>query len=238
MDLMMLLLLAHLLGDFVFQPTHWVQHKIQKLHASPYLYYHLCVHAALTSMALQFNPNMFLSFCIIIGSHGLIDWLKLKLNQKANDLLLFFGDQLAHLSIIMAVAHWESPFLPDFNASNLLTQHAPLLVTLVLLTYGSAIVIQKLMAAWAFADEQKNEALPGAGRYIGMMERLFVFGFMLLQQWQAVGWLITAKSILRYSDLSRAKDRKLTEYVLIGTLLSIGMAMLITLGFKAWSALR
>jgi len=42
--------------------------------------------------------------------------------------------------------------------------------------------------------------------------------------------LIAAKSIFRFSDLSRSKDRKLTEYVLIGTLLSYGLAIMIALG--------
>ncbi|MFN3528889.1 MAG: DUF3307 domain-containing protein [Bacteroidia bacterium] len=232
MDILMPLLLAHLLGDFVFQPTSWVQHKIENLHRSKYLYYHLGIHALLSLLAFQFQMRFLAALGIIIVSHGLIDWLKLKWHKKAPELLLFFGDQLAHISIIIAVAHWEAPKQIAFHPFELLTQYTPLLVALVLLTFGSSIVIQKLMAIWSFADEQKSDALPGAGRYIGMLERLFVFGFMLLQQWQAIGWLITAKSILRYSDLSRSKDRKLTEYVLIGTLLSIGLAMLITLSFQ------
>ncbi len=39
------------------------------------------------------------------------------------------------------------------------------------------------------------------------------------------GFLIAAKSIFRFGDLSKAKDRKLTEYILIGTLLSFGIAI-------------
>ena len=65
-----------------------------------------------------------------------------------------------------------------------------------------------------------------------MLERLLVFGFIVLQQWPAIGWLIAAKSILRFSDLSRAKDRKLTEYVLIGTLLSFSLAIFIGLLYR------
>lgn len=34
-----------------------------------------------------------------------------------------------------------------------------------------------------------------------------------------------AKSVFRFSDLKEAKDRKLTEYILTGTLLSFGIAM-------------
>lgn len=38
------------------------------------------------------------------------------------------------------------------------------------------------MAYWSFANEQKSDAFPGAGRYIGMLKRLFVFGLMLHKQ--------------------------------------------------------
>jgi hypothetical protein len=38
--------------------------------------------------------------------------------------------------------------------------------------------------------------------------------------------MIAAKSVFRFSDLAKARQRKLTEYVLIGTLLSFGFAIL------------
>lgn len=229
MDTLIHLLIAHLVGDFVLQPNHWVAHKAQHLHRSIYLYYHLAVHACCTAIALQFQTDQLIPLLLVVGSHGLIDWLKLRLNGHVHDLSLFLSDQLAHLLILVGVAHWISP-LVDLNSPPQLPENTMLmLLSFILLTFVSAVLIQKVMSLWLFADEQKNEALPGAGRYIGMLERLFVFGFVIMQQWQAVGWLIAAKSILRYSDLSRAKDRKLTEYVLLGTLMSIGAALLIAL---------
>lgn len=74
-------------------------------------------------------------------------------------------------------------------------------------------------------EDGKEESLPSAGSYIGILERLFVLIFVLANQWQAIGFLIAAKSILRFGDISKAKSRKLTEYVLVGTLLSIGIAL-------------
>ena len=62
--------------------------------------------------------------------------------------------------------------------------------------------------------------------YIGILERLFVFSFILTGHFEAIGFLLAAKSIFRFGDLKEAKDRKLTEYVLIGTLLSFGIALL------------
>ena len=54
----------------------------------------------------------------------------------------------------------------------------------------------------------------------------FVFYFVVSVNFEAIGFLLAAKSIFRFGDLKEAKDRKLTEYVLIGTLLSFGIALL------------
>jgi hypothetical protein len=60
-----------------------------------------------------------------------------------------------------------------------------------------------------------------------MLERLFVFTFVITGNWEAIGFLLAAKSVFRFGDLKESKDRKLTEYILIGTLLSFGIAILI-----------
>ena len=83
------------------------------------------------------------------------------------------------------------------------------------------------MRPWATSIPQDHApSLENAGRYIGMLERLFVFGFIAAGHWQGVGFLLAAKSIFRFGDLRQAGDRQLTEYVLIGTLLSFGAASL------------
>jgi hypothetical protein len=74
-----------------------------------------------------------------------------------------------------------------------------------------------------------NESLKDAGKYIGILERILVFVFVILDHWEAVGFLITAKSVFRFGDLKESKERKLTEYILIGTLISFGIAILIGL---------
>lgn len=85
------------------------------------------------------------------------------------------------------------------------------------------------MSTWDLAEDNADDSLKSAGKYIGVLERIFVFGFIILNQWSAIGVLIAAKSVFRFGDLSRAKDRKLTEYMLIGSLLSFGLAIVIGL---------
>ena len=76
---------------------------------------------------------------------------------------------------------------------------------------------------------KKDQSLQNAGNYIGILERIFVVTFILLNEFEAIGFLLAAKSIFRFGDLKKVKDRKLTEYVLIGTLLSFGIAILVGL---------
>ncbi len=79
-------------------------------------------------------------------------------------------------------------------------------------------------------DDEKS--LEHAGRYIGILERLFVFAFIVLNHWEAVGFLLAAKSVFRFGDLRDAHDIKLTEYILIGTLISFGIAILIAVSYQ------
>jgi len=50
---------------------------------------------------------------------------------------------------------------------------------------------------------------------------------VLINQPAGVGFLITAKSILRFGDVKESAQRKLTEYIIIGTFLSFGWGLLI-----------
>lgn len=64
-----------------------------------------------------------------------------------------------------------------------------------------------------------------AGALIGFMERLIIIIFLSLQQYAAIGLVLTAKSIVRYDRIS--KDQEFSEYYLIGTLYSFIAALLL-----------
>ncbi|MEM5566357.1 DUF3307 domain-containing protein [Psychroserpens sp. AS72] len=223
------LILAHLIGDFLFQPEKWVKHKNKHKHTSKYLYLHILVHVVALMVVLLFDTRYWLGFLIIIISHYLIDLLKLHLRTKKNNRWLFAVDQLAHLIVIALVVNIYEPYfskLLDYNFNKILL----LLACLIAVTTMASIVMKTIISKWKIEDkDDKEDSLEDAGAYIGMLERVFVFLFIILGFWEGVGFLLAAKSIFRFGDLSRAKDRKLTEYVLIGTLLSFGLAMVIGL---------
>lgn len=60
------------------------------------------------------------------------------------------------------------------------------------------------------------------GRVIGLLERIFVFLFVLLNQYTAIGFILAAKGVARFKDF---ESRTFAEYVLVGTLLSALLAM-------------
>jgi len=227
-------LIAHLLGDFVFQADLWIKDKQLKKAKSKFLYFHIAIHAGLVLLLLQFNVEFWLAFLIIPISHYLIDLIKIYLEKWINSRYLFAFDQLAHIAVILSLGWYYYPQIMtfDFQLSNAALL---LILSIILLTSGVAVFIKVIMSKWDLPEDSDNDSLSKAGKYIGILERLFVFSFVIMQEWQAIGFLIAAKSVFRFGDLSRAKDRKLTEYILIGTLLSFGFAILIGLIYKNFS---
>jgi len=225
------LILAHLIGDFFLQPTSWVKEKeIMKLR-SPKLYLHVLIHVALLFLILWDLSKW--PLILIIGiSHFIIDALKLTLQNKKTKRLLFFLDQLLHVLVIIAV-YWIFT-AKDVVLDTLINDNTLLLLTCILfLTIPVSIIMKTIFLKWNISKfTEGNESLKDAGKYIGILERILVFVFVILDHWEAVGFLITAKSVFRFGDLKESKERKLTEYILIGTLISFGIAILVGILFK------
>jgi hypothetical protein len=225
------LILAHLIGDFFLQPTSWVKEKEKRKLRSPKLYLHVLIHIALLFLIL-WDLSQWPIILIVGLSHFAIDALKLIIQNKKTKRLLFFLDQLMHLLVITAV-YWifiaKDVFINDIFTDNTLI----LLTAIIFLTLPVSIVMKSIFLKWNISKlTEGNESLKDAGKYIGILERILVFVFVILDHWEAVGFLITAKSVFRFGDLKESKERKLTEYILIGTLISFGIAILIGILFK------
>ncbi|WP_435414854.1 DUF3307 domain-containing protein [Polaribacter aestuariivivens] len=228
MVLFLKLLLAHILGDFVFQSEKWVKDKEEKKIKSVKLYFHIAIHAVLLLIILQFNLEKYwLGFIVILISHYIIDVTKLSFQTKKNKRIWFFVDQFLHVIVLIFGASLYSNFSFNFDAfftSKILL----LLIAIFLITNVSSVIIKVFITQWNPESKKENDdSLAKAGRYIGILERLFVFVFIITNHWEAIGFLLAAKSVFRFGDLTSSKDRKLTEYILIGTLLSFGLAIII-----------
>ncbi|PST83318.1 DUF3307 domain-containing protein [Pedobacter yulinensis] len=221
------LLLAHLLGDFVLQPNAWVADKERLKLASGKLYLHVALHIILAFVFLA-NSEAWTAALLIGIFHFVIDAAKLKFQKDNTKRTWFFIDQLLHLFTI-AVVSWlysgQPAFWPGFIAE---TKLWGIICAALFLTMPAATIIRVVIARWIpetpLSASADRKSLQDAGRFIGILERLLIYIFVLTGHFEAVGFLLAAKSIFRFGDLKEAQDIKLTEYVLIGTLLSFGIA--------------
>lgn len=218
------LLLAHLLGDFLLQPAKWVVHKEANKIASKYLYFHILIHFGLTMLFL-WDMELWWWAVVIALSHFVIDLSKIHANPYfKNKAVPFFVDQVLHLVVLYCCAFNSD--LIGHTVGVFREMNWSLVTAVVFVTYPSAIIMAKLLEGMSHRIVLDHKSLPNAGKYIGIIERLFVLVFIILGRWEAIGLLITAKSVFRFNDLKESNSRKLTEYILIGTLLSFGLAIL------------
>ena len=223
--LLLKLIMAHLIGDFFLQSKNWVKDKEKKKLKSVWLYVHVAIHIALMFFIVW--DLSYTTLILSIGvSHLIIDGLKLTLQRKKTKRLFFFLDQLLHLIVILVLG--IALYQGDSNFNFTMSTHILLLIICsAFLTRPTSIILKTIFTKWNISKFTNDKAsLKDAGTYIGILERLLVFIFVIADQWEAVGFLITAKSVFRFGDLTASKERKLTEYILIGTLISFGIAIL------------
>ncbi|MGB6037926.1 MAG: DUF3307 domain-containing protein, partial [Cryomorphaceae bacterium] len=87
------MLLAHVLGDFVFQPNGWVEHKLKRRHKSKYLYFHILIHLVALLVVFRLDFAYWPVFVIVPISHFIIDLIKVNLHKTVNTRWLFVADQ-------------------------------------------------------------------------------------------------------------------------------------------------
>ena len=231
MILFLRLLIAHLIADFLLQPKSWVQDKNEKGIKSLKLFLHIIV-VTLLSVILTIDYFSWQIPVFIFLFHYLIDLFKVYLKPaKINQLVWFLIDQIFHvvaIVVVMAiVGQLPGSWLDDYL--NVATDERALVLLLayIFVIWPSMIIINLATSKWQSQIHQELEpSLQNAGKWIGILERVLVLTFVLSAQFQAIGFLIAAKSILRISVRSEDSARILSEYVLIGTFISFTIAIL------------
>lgn len=225
------LLLAHLVGDFFLQTTKSVKSKELGKLKSPSLYIHVLIHGVLACFAVWKIELWYIPLVIMV-SHLLIDAVKLYATNKRNKRWLFLADQVAHIAVIIGLFCYLNPAIFSFGFE-VPVQFWMFVMCLVFLTTPVSIALKMFFTRWKLDPKDTGfNSLKNAGNWIGIIERLLVFIFIISGQFGAVGFLLAAKSVFRFGDLNREDNMKLTEYVLIGTLLSFGIAILTGLAFQ------
>lgn len=225
-ELILKITFVHLLGDFVFQTNKMVEGIENKKFRSKYLYIHAFIHLSLILIVTKFEKQYVLPAIVLSAAHLIIDIItKIVIKSKISNISNLILDQALHsLTIALFIKHfyhYKTDLTILFNSENYL-----FLSAIVCITYVSAILIKKIMETFNYS--LPNNGIEDAGKYIGILERLFIFIFIVRSFWEGIGFLLAAKSIFRFGDLKENKEIKLTEYILIGTLLSFGLAILIS----------
>ncbi len=218
------LLLAHVLADFVFQTAGMVK---AKRHPGVFLW-HITIVFSLSAAALGGAwPAVVAATVAHLGIDAAKTYaLPAPMRGTAT---AFSADQAAHLASIGAVVlYW-----PDAAQTGLwaawwpgLIQPALILSGFVVAVLAGGHVVALFMAPYAqrFQDF-RAQGLPNAGKVIGQLERGLIFLLVLIGQPTGIGFLIAAKSLLRFEA---TKEQKASEYVIIGTLTSFGWALAVS----------
>ena len=215
------LVLAHIIGDFYLQTDKCCEQKETRKFKSWVLYVH-AITIGLLSWIIVPSCSFGLWALMIAVSHFAIDAVKI---HCPKGFWSFVIDQLFHLSILAAISTIyettkELPFQMIDSPSSFST---PVLILAILLCIKPAnILIKLILEKYQVGESASCDNIKNAGALIGNLERLLTIVFVLLGQFEAIGFIVAAKSILRFKDTDTAK----TEYVLAGTFLSFGIAIL------------
>lgn len=231
-ETLLALTFAHLAADFVFQTDRLVALKTKAWGMA----LHIAIVVILAGLALGTLDPLLLG--IIFMTHLAMDVIKTRWMGKS--LTAFLTDQAVHMAVIFALA----VCLPQtatqglwgrLEAPQQLAYYATLAVLsgLILSIWAGGIVIGMLMDPLASKFTDARKGIPNGGRYIGWLERGLTFTFFMIGHPEGVGFLLAAKSVLRFGDIAGAKEREHTEYVIIGTMLSFGWALVVAIGTRA-----
>lgn len=234
-QLILLQVLAHLLADFIFQSQGWSERKNRKPFTRHHVYHVLVVFilSCLLSLDDHFLGAAFILTVIHFFTDVLKSYLVLQAKKKGTNKSYFFTDQFIHLFflIIIPVAyqHWYGiHFVTDIPLKSIAivtafvfcSKPANIYVKNILTVFAIAVPTEEHPTVVRPEVQNTEKSLPNAGKLIGIMERFLTLSLILVGQYGAVGLIVAAKSILRF------KDTQMNEYILVGTLVSFGLAVL------------
>lgn len=235
------LLIAHLLGDFVFQADALVAGKKDRRWRA-FMYHGISHYLLGYVVALCFVPNILLQarfhllLVLLVLLHLVVDLAKERLlNSHFSRRLSFCVDQVIHIGLIfLIIGLLEDGFFAWAMEGYAWYQGRQekilwLLVVYLATIFGGGYFIRMMLPEGeAFGDEY--EAMDRGGMYIGWLERFITLTAVLGKSPTLIGLIFAAKSIVR---LEKLKSDRFAEYYLLGTFLSLCLALIAGL-FLLW----
>lgn len=228
------LLGSHIVADFYLQTDKSCRRKNEKRLKGWELYKHALLVLLLSWLAV-FDLNAWWLAAIVASSHLVIDAVKPSMQKRCganNELWVFLIDQLLHISVLAGAAYlwlhyneWQ-----EFDWLMACSQKYVLLVMALVLAHKPSNILLNLIIKYYEVpvpnDSVEGDSVPhGAfhsGALIGTLERVLMIVLIVMSQYEAIGFLIAAKSILRFSSVNESEK---SEYVVAGTFISFCIAL-------------
>jgi hypothetical protein len=231
--LLLRLVAAHMLADFVLAPLLRSradgENGGRRRAARPYI--HGLLAAGLTYLVAGLWGALWL-MPVVFAVHVVSDLAGPGNGRRS----ISFPDQALHLVVLLVV--WFILLGPGRGGA--LGGIAAMLqgqgFWIVAVAYGLVIwpcaeIVGRVTQRWRDEAGPLQDSLAGAGLWIGRLERVLIVTFVLLNRFEAVGFLAAAKSILRIGEVTGHNAHRQAEYILVGTMASLVLA--ITIGVVA-----
>lgn len=215
------MLAGHLVADFWLQPSSWVAHKKDNGWKSKKLLLHTLI-ASILPVVFTLELKLWWFVPVIFMTHYLIDVVKSKVKPT---MWFFLADQLLHISILWILAIFNT----EITSSKSLLHFWIYVCGFILITNPLGILTGMFLKS--VTKSESNAVQLNASAWIGIFERILIVIFVTTGQIQAIGFLVAAKSVFRFSEIQHEGNQK-AEYFLLGTLVSFTFAIVVGLGVK------
>ena len=228
------LLIGHLLADFPCQKDSWVKDKQERRLKCWGIWKHFTVVLIASIIAFGYIDLMYFGVAVGVSIiHIVIDYLKVSFTK--NGPRAFAADQIVHIVVLAVVSYFVTRYC-NWHQWSVIPKGKDVLYPLILCAYLFCLspanyIIREILKYCHVNNLAKkngsevNESIRVSGILIGSLERFLVLTFILIGNFEAAGLTIAAKSLLRFND----DEGPRTEYVLVGTLLSIMVAVVCAL---------
>jgi len=234
-----LLLLAHVIGDFTLQSSKIVESKNR--YGKGYLYHILIVFFSCTAFTFFFFSYKWIyAILIIIITHSIIDYLKIKINRSKKlsgigDSIALLSDQLLHLLFMLLAFYLFKPWIPNpvyikvlnkFVTPTQIINHLPdkfifLSACYLFLTRGGTVFVKTFSGRYRHEITLKSAKNKMNGIIIGEIERIVLFTLFVLQMYIWAAIVIILKIAWQYY-FCKPEERDFK-----GTLYSSGLALIV-----------
>ena len=249
-ELFSLLILSHVLADFPFQFDFISSGKREN---KLYLWFHILIHFIFSVLLTlsYFSFQLLMGLLLLSLIHGVIDtgkiYIQKYLSKEDNKesryfLELFIVDQLLHIAVI----GWFVSIVQGFDffsvgkglLENLLSILPFVSIDFIIQLNEAAVILAFAVLIFSFKGgtiivrallHKYNTEISGQGdkgMAIGNLERLLIIFFVIFGTYSLIGFVFTAKSVIRFRGVNEQPEPDFIEYYLIGSFSSIFLGLI------------